>query len=79
MATEYLLRLRDVSARSGLSRSEIYKQMKAGSFPRSVPLGPRSVAWPASDVDRWVSAHIKQARAAQATQLPPGPGPDLAA
>jgi prophage regulatory protein len=51
-----LLRLRDVCEMVGLSRSTIYSAMNVGSFPRSIPVGARSVRWKASDVATWLKA-----------------------
>ena len=51
--TDRFLRLSAVLARTGLSRSSLYEQMKKGCFPRPVQLGPRAVGWLSSDVDTW--------------------------
>ena len=50
-----LLRIADVRARVGLSTATIYRREAAGTFPRRVQLGPKSVAWYESDVGRWVA------------------------
>jgi prophage regulatory protein len=54
-----LLRLHVVKARTGRSRSCIYDDIKRGSFPRPVKLGPRAVAWVESEVDAWIAARIE--------------------
>lgn len=46
-----LIRLKQVTERTGLSRSFIYNYMAAGYFPKSVKLGPRLVAWVEEEVD----------------------------
>ncbi|QYK04053.1 AlpA family transcriptional regulator [Shewanella zhangzhouensis] len=46
-----LIRLKQVTERTGLGRSSIYSYMAAGYFPRSVKLGPRLVAWVEEEVD----------------------------
>lgn len=51
-----LLRLADVLARTGLSRSELYRRMASGAFPRSLALGRRARAWDSSQVDDWISS-----------------------
>ena len=51
-----LLRLRDVQAIVGLSRSTIYEMMQKGLFPRQVLLGRRAVAWWESEVNEWVAS-----------------------
>lgn len=58
--SESLLRLDAVKARTGLSRSDVYRRIAEGSFPRPVNLSKRMAAWPASEVDAWVSAQIAQ-------------------
>ena len=40
-----LLRLREVLARCGLSRSTLYRQMGEGAFPRPLRVGVRAVRW----------------------------------
>ncbi|WP_420464617.1 helix-turn-helix transcriptional regulator [Panacagrimonas sp.] len=59
-----LIRRPEVEARTGLSRAAIYAAMSRGDFPRSISLVPggRSVAWVASEVDRWVQGRIAAAR-----------------
>src|SRR5687768_12464461 len=42
-----LLRLRDVTKIVGLSRSEIYRQVKAGAFPPPVKVAARATRWSA--------------------------------
>ena len=50
------LRLPDVRARTGLSRSEIYRRIADQSFPEPVKIGQRSSAWASSEVDQWIAA-----------------------
>ncbi len=51
---ERILRLKQVKARTGISRATIYIRVKAGTFPKQVCLGPRSVGWLESEVDAWI-------------------------
>ena len=53
-----LLRLPAVKAESGASRSTIYLRIQQGLWPKPVKLGPRSVAWPASEVSALNAARI---------------------
>lgn len=53
-----LWRLPTVEAQTGLSKSEIYRRIKNGSFPRPLKLGARAVAWPARQIDDWVKSLI---------------------
>jgi prophage regulatory protein len=54
-----IIRLPEVKARTGLSRSTIYARIKSGDFPRAVSLGPRAVGWVAGDIDAWITARIE--------------------
>lgn len=53
-----LLRIRDVMARTGLSRSTLYAMAGDGRFPRPVKLSVRCVAWPSDQVDAWIAERI---------------------
>lgn len=48
------LSLREVRQRTTLSRPTIYRRMAAGTFPRQVTLGGRSVAWVEAEVEAWM-------------------------
>lgn len=50
---EKLIRLPAVEALTGLRRSSIYAAMQAGTFPGSVRLAARAVAWRESQVLEW--------------------------
>jgi prophage regulatory protein len=67
-----LLRLRQVLERTGLSRSELYRAQQAKKFPSSVPLGERTVAWVADEIDAWIEDKIAAGRRAAARALPAG-------
>ncbi|HYD59679.1 MAG TPA: AlpA family transcriptional regulator [Noviherbaspirillum sp.] len=58
-ATGPLMRLPAVEAQTGLSKSEIYRRMREGTFPKPIKLGARAVAWPAAQIDAWVKALIE--------------------
>jgi len=51
-------RLAQVRQRVPLSRSEIYRLISLGRFPKPVPLGERAVAWDMDEVEEWVQARI---------------------
>lgn len=53
-----LLRLPRVKAETGASRSTIYLRIQQGLWPKPVKLGPRSVAWPASEIAALNAARI---------------------
>jgi len=58
MGALILERLPRVRARTGLSRSEIYRRIAAADFPQPVKLGERASAWNAAEVDSWIAARI---------------------
>lgn len=49
-----LLTIRDVLAKTGMSRPTLYQRVKAGTFPRPRTLGPRSQRWVSSEIDEWI-------------------------
>lgn len=53
-----LLRLPEVKARTGCSRSEVYRRIAIGTFPAPVKLGDRATAWPEHEVQAWCEARI---------------------
>ena len=62
MVEKTILRLHQVMARTGLSRSTIYHKMSVDEFPHSLSLGQRSVGWLADDVNDWIVARIEESR-----------------
>ena len=56
------LRLPEVKARTGLSRSTIYVRLDQGRFPRPVSLGSRAVGWIEAEVDEWIRERIEESR-----------------
>jgi prophage regulatory protein len=48
-----LLRLQEVIALVSISRATIYRYLGAGMFPSPLQIGPRRVAWRASDINIW--------------------------
>ena len=53
-----IVRLREVMARTGLSRSTIYVWVAEGRFPKPVPLGERSVGWIEAELEKWLRDRI---------------------
>jgi prophage regulatory protein len=65
--TEHLLPMKGVEARTGLSRSSIYRLITDKKFPEPIQLdlGTRTRSpsrWVASEIDEWVSAQIAARR-----------------
>lgn len=60
MTSYRLLRLSQILDKTGLKRSQIYSYMKSGDFPKSIKIGPSSVAWLESEVDEWINEKMKK-------------------
>ena len=58
-----LIRLPEVKAMTGLSKSTIYARMSDGSFPKQIPLSTRVVAWSEHAIQQWIQEHIDSASA----------------
>jgi prophage regulatory protein len=63
-----ILRLPIVLERTGLSRSTVYLLAGAGSFPRQISLGARSVGWIEQEVEEWIARRIERSRAANGAE-----------
>ncbi|MGC1301798.1 MAG: AlpA family phage regulatory protein [Caulobacteraceae bacterium] len=50
-----ILRLKTVLARTGLSRSTLYRKIREGSFPAQVPISVHGAGWHESAVNRWIA------------------------
>ena len=57
-----ILRLPEVMARTGLSRTTIYRRRLAGRFPQAVPLGTRTVGWVESELEAWLRERMARRR-----------------
>jgi prophage regulatory protein len=59
-----IMRLPEVKAVSGLSRSTIYFRMALGTFPKQVCLGGRAVGWLEDEIQDWLHQQIQASRQA---------------
>ncbi|MDE2270834.1 MAG: AlpA family transcriptional regulator [Xanthomonadaceae bacterium] len=55
-----LLRLPQVRAQTGLSRSELYRRIAVGSFPAPIKIGERASAWSSAEIEHWIAERIAQ-------------------
>lgn len=57
MATQNInfLNLADVLQMIPASRASLYRWMAQGSFPAAVKIGPKRIAWRASDIEAWAA------------------------
>lgn len=62
---EQVLRLPQVKAVTGLSRSTIYQRIAEGKFPQPIVLGPRGRGWLNSDIQSWIQERVEATRQSQ--------------
>jgi prophage regulatory protein len=55
---ERFISVKQVLDRVCLCKTELYDRIKAGTFPRSVALGPHKVVFLESQVDAWMQAQV---------------------
>ena len=53
-----ILRLPEVTSRTGMPRSTLYAKIAEGQFPKPVKISERSVGWRSNEVDAWVNERI---------------------
>jgi predicted DNA-binding transcriptional regulator AlpA len=58
------LRLPEVKALTGLSKTSIYELIRGQNFPAPVRLGPRAVAWIKSEIRQWAAERVHASRSA---------------
>lgn len=56
------LRLPEVKKITGLGRSTIYLKISKGTFPASVNLGERAVAWIDTEIHQWIAERIAESK-----------------
>jgi len=59
-ASPRAIRINQVIARTGLSRTTIHREVKAGNFPNPISISKRSKAWIEREVDAWLNAKISE-------------------
>ncbi|TGT85415.1 MULTISPECIES: AlpA family phage regulatory protein [unclassified Mesorhizobium] len=50
-----IVRLRTVLARTGLSRSTMYRKIAEGTFPAQIKISVNGAGWRESDINLWVA------------------------
>lgn len=58
MTHSAMLKMADVIEMTTLSRSEIYRRIAAGTFPKQRNLSPRRVVWSKDEVERWINDQL---------------------
>ena len=49
-----ILRIKAVLARTGLSRSTLYRKIQSGTFPKQVQISIRCAGWRESAINAWL-------------------------
>ena len=55
-----ILRRIEVQARTGLSRSSIYRGIQEGRFPKALNIGPRMVGWVEAEIQAWIDDRVQE-------------------
>ena len=55
LAPDRIVRLNTVLARTGLSRSTIYRKIAEGTFPAQLRISINGAGWRESDINRWIA------------------------
>ena len=53
-----MLRLKEVTKRTGLSKNTIYDRIRKREFPAQIDLGGNCVAWAEDEIDGWIRAKM---------------------
>lgn len=56
---EKIIRLKTVLARTGLSRSTLYRKIAEGTFPAQLKISIHGTGWHESAVNRWIADPIR--------------------
>ena len=62
MANNKFLRLPEVIDLVGLSRSQIYKLIDSGDFPKQIKVCQRVSAWLNHDIDHWIEEQVENSQ-----------------
>ena len=60
-----MLRAPEVMARVGLSRTTIWRRVRAGTFPAPLALGENSIGWPAREISAWLESRDRRTYSAE--------------
>jgi prophage regulatory protein len=61
-----IIRGPQVESRVGKSRVSIWRDVKAGTFPAPVQIGPNSIGWYEDEIDAWLAARPRRTYGAPA-------------
>ncbi len=66
-----MLRPPEVMTRTGLSRTTIWRRVRAGTFPAPTELGENSIGWPESEIATWLANRPRRTYGAEVEAPPP--------
>jgi prophage regulatory protein len=72
IAMSRMLRMRDVLAMTGISRSTLWRKIRAGDFPAPFELGVNTVAFESDAVDAWLKSRPRRTYGDQSADGLPG-------
>jgi prophage regulatory protein len=58
MTDNRLIAMKQVLHLVSLSKSEVYRRIKAGTFPKQVRLGPSRVAFVHAEIQAWMDSQL---------------------
>ncbi len=54
-----IIRLQTVLARTGLSRSTLYRKIAEGTFPAQLKISVHGTGWHESEINRWIADPVR--------------------
>jgi len=60
-----ILREPEVKRRSGKSRAQRWRDIRAGLFPAPIELGPNSIGWFEDEIDDWLASRPRRTYGAE--------------
>ena len=54
----HIIRTNELAERLGVSRTTLWRWMRAGSLPPKIQLGSNSVGWDSREIDRWLESRV---------------------
>lgn len=54
-----IIRLQTVLARTGLSRSTLYRKIAEGTFPAQLKISVHGAGWHESEINRWIADPVR--------------------
>ncbi len=61
-----MLRPPEVMKCTGLSRTTLWRRVRAGTFPAPTELGANSIGWPESEITAWLANRPRRTYGAEA-------------